>query len=69
VGYPSIWTFENDTGPDDANHAQHGIVIVHYPRATLGRKVEGARIVDIAPTLLTLFWLPLARDMQGSSIV
>lgn len=27
VGYESIYTYENDTGPDDANHAQHGIFI------------------------------------------
>jgi predicted AlkP superfamily phosphohydrolase/phosphomutase len=25
LGHGSIWTFENDTGPDDANHAQHGL--------------------------------------------
>ncbi len=27
VGYGAIHTFENDTGPDDANHAQDGIYI------------------------------------------
>jgi predicted AlkP superfamily phosphohydrolase/phosphomutase len=27
VGYGAIHTFENDTGPDDANHAQHGVYI------------------------------------------
>lgn len=27
VGNDSIWIHENDTGPDDANHAQHGIAI------------------------------------------
>ena len=27
VGYGDIYTFENDTGPDDANHAQDGIYI------------------------------------------
>jgi predicted AlkP superfamily phosphohydrolase/phosphomutase len=27
VGYDGIYTYENDTGPDDANHAQHGIFI------------------------------------------
>ena len=28
VGHPTIWTHENDTGPDDANHAQYGIFIL-----------------------------------------
>jgi predicted AlkP superfamily phosphohydrolase/phosphomutase len=27
VGYDDIYTYENDTGPDDANHAQDGIYI------------------------------------------
>ena len=69
VGYGSIWTFENDTGPDDANHAQHGIFIVHDPRRTQGRTVKEARIMDIAPTILTLFGFPIPRDMQGRSIL
>lgn len=31
VGNPSIWTHENDTGPDDANHALDGIFISSRP--------------------------------------
>lgn len=27
IGYDDIYTYENDTGPDDANHAQNGIFI------------------------------------------
>ena len=27
IGYNGIYTYENDTGPDDANHAEHGIFI------------------------------------------
>jgi predicted AlkP superfamily phosphohydrolase/phosphomutase len=27
IGYDDIYTYENDTGPDDANHSQHGIFI------------------------------------------
>lgn len=69
VGYQSIWTFENDTGPDDANHAQQGIVIVHDPHSTRTGRVEGVRIVDIAPTILTLFGLSVPSGMQGRSII
>ncbi len=69
VGYHSLWTFENDTGPDDANHAQHGIFILHDPKATPGREVKRARIMDIAPTILNLYGLPIPPDMQGSSIL
>ena len=34
VGHPGIHVETNDTGPDDANHAQHGIFIM----ATVGRE-------------------------------
>jgi predicted AlkP superfamily phosphohydrolase/phosphomutase len=33
LGHGSAWTHENDTGPDDANHAQHGLLIID-PRRT-----------------------------------
>lgn len=69
VGYRSIWTFENDTGPDDANHAQQGIFILHDPHSTQSGMVEGTRIMDIAPTILTRFGFPVPSDMQGRSIV
>ncbi len=27
VGWGTVWVHENDTGPDDANHAQHGLYV------------------------------------------
>src|SRR5262249_48248094 len=30
IGNPDIYTFENDTGPDDANHAQQGMYILSH---------------------------------------
>jgi predicted AlkP superfamily phosphohydrolase/phosphomutase len=50
LGYGSIWTFENDTGPDDANHAQHGLWMAAGPGIEPGRK--DMRLVDIAPLIL-----------------
>lgn len=32
LGHGSTYTFENDTGPDDCNHAQNGIMIAYDPR-------------------------------------
>lgn len=56
IGFDSIWTFENDTGPDDANHAQHGIFIWYDPRRPgNGQELEGLRIYDVAATALALF--------------
>lgn len=67
VGHPAIWTFESDTGPDDANHAQHGIFIMS-PHAKKGTRVDSLHLMDCAPTILSLLGLPIPPDMQGKVI-
>jgi ATP sulfurylase len=69
LGLNSIHTFENDTGPDDANHAQNGLYIVHDPLMQgRGRGPEQA-IFGVAPTILELMGLPVPADMIGGSLV
>jgi predicted AlkP superfamily phosphohydrolase/phosphomutase len=68
VGRNSIYTFENDTGPDDANHGQHGIFIVRPATPNSGQKVEGLEIQDIAPTILKILGVPIPEDMEGKVI-
>ncbi len=68
-GHGGIHTFENDTGPDDANHAQNGIFILYDPTQNLGgRELSGLEIMDVAPTILDLMGLPVPRDMRGKVI-
>jgi predicted AlkP superfamily phosphohydrolase/phosphomutase len=68
LGLSDIYTFENDTGPDDANHAQQGMYILHDPANQAGGKRLDAQIMDIAPTVLDLMGLPVPRDMNGNVI-
>jgi predicted AlkP superfamily phosphohydrolase/phosphomutase len=68
VGDGAIHTRENDTGPDDANHAKHGIYIFQGPGMPAAAP-QGARLFDIAPTLLELMGQPVPADMQGKSLV
>ena len=69
VGLDRIHTFENDTGPDDANHAVNGIFIMYDPRGEHGgRKLEGLQLMDVAPTVLDLIGLPVPGDMEGKVI-
>jgi predicted AlkP superfamily phosphohydrolase/phosphomutase len=68
VGIGSIHTFENDTGPDDANHSQHGIFIMRAPRMKERGKVSGVHIMDVAPTVLKLLGLRIPEDMEGNVI-
>lgn len=65
-GFDSIYTFENDTGPDDANHAQDGMIIYCDPRQNLsGATLNGLQLMDFAPTVLHLMGQPIPEDMQG----
>jgi predicted AlkP superfamily phosphohydrolase/phosphomutase len=68
-GHGSIYTFENDTGPDDANHAENGIWI-HTPpkRIPGGRALPPTQLMDFTPTVLDIFGLPIPNDIQGKII-
>ena len=67
VGYTTVHVFENDTGPDDANHAQDAIFLLSAPGMKPGR-ISPIDILDVAPTLLKLYGLPIPSDMQGRAI-
>ncbi len=66
VGSDSIYTFENDTGPDDANHAQQGLYVCSHPSLPARGRVDGPTLYDVAPTILTQLGLPVPADMKGA---
>ena len=65
VGFDGVYTFENDTGPDDANHDFDGIFIMDDRTGRAGEELKDAGLLDIAPTLLHLFGVAKPEDMQG----
>jgi predicted AlkP superfamily phosphohydrolase/phosphomutase len=65
-GDEGIHTFENDTGPDDANHAQDGLWIAAGAGVS-ARGTRDAHLLDVAPTVLELLGLPVPEDMRGHS--
>ena len=73
VGNPnknSVYTYENDTGPDDANHAQQGMYLLSSRKGNLtGKRDDSPHLMDIAPTILDLLDVAIPKDMQGKSIV
>ena len=68
VGMGTMHIFENDTGPDDANHAQEGIFIssIHF-RTSVSHK-NPYSIFDIAPTVLDYFGIDIPDEMIGESL-
>jgi len=69
VGYPRLHIFEDETGADDSNHAQHGSFVLVAPGNPLTGEVEGAKLLDIAPTLLDLGGYAIPPSMQGRSLI
>lgn len=68
MGHGGIYTFENDTGPDDCNHAQNGMAIVYDPRRPQSRQLQGAQLMDVAPTILKYLGVGLPPGLQGHAL-
>ena len=72
VGTGSIHTFENDTGPDDANHDYNGLFVLADPRIAAsqrGRELQGISLYDIAPTVLGCLGLGAPDELLGERIL
>ena len=69
LGYDRLHVQENDTGPDDCNHAQYGVFILNAPGLPVHGEVTGMRLLDVAPTLLELSGREAPRSMQGESLL
>jgi len=69
VGHGRLHLEENDTGPDACNHAQFGMFILSAPNNPLHGEFQGARLLDLAPTLMDLGGYKIPAGMQGRSLV
>jgi predicted AlkP superfamily phosphohydrolase/phosphomutase len=69
VGHGRLHVQENDTGPDACNHAQFGMFLLAAPNLPLRGEYTGARLLDVAPTLLDLAGYDIPGSMQGRSLV
>ena len=69
LGHGGVYTFENDTGPDEANHAEKGIFIMtNAPGQETGTK-EGLHLWDVHSTILDIFDLEPAQGALGTSVL
>ena len=50
-------------------HREFGIVAVSGPGIRKGEEIFGASLLDVCPTILSLYDLPIARDMDGKPLV
>jgi predicted AlkP superfamily phosphohydrolase/phosphomutase len=68
VGWGEVHRFENDTGPDDASHAPHGIFILRHPKGAPAGWAEEMSYLDIAPILLSLIGIPVPDYMKREAL-
>lgn len=64
----TVYTFENDTGADDANHDWHGIFIMRDNAGQSSLCAEGLDLKDVAPTILHLLGIEPPPDMKGKVV-
>jgi predicted AlkP superfamily phosphohydrolase/phosphomutase len=67
-GQEGIHAFENDTGPDDANHAQEGLLVMTGPGVVPERR-GGMHLLDVAATVLHSMGIHPPAAMRGSSLL
>jgi predicted AlkP superfamily phosphohydrolase/phosphomutase len=72
VGLGSIHTFDNDTGPDEANHDWDGIFVLNdvgCRQVGLDRgERQSLQIYDVGPTILDLFGMWEPHDGPGQPL-
>lgn len=63
------FTYENDTGPDGANHDRTAVfVMAGAPGQPTGRR-DGLRLVDVGPSILSMYGLDAPEGAVGRSFL
>ena len=55
-------------GKPVAWHRQHGVLAIKGPHIKKDQRVYGASLLDVTPTVLTMFGLPVGNDLDGHAL-
>ena len=50
-------------------HRSHGIFCMKGPGVLADERIYGASLLDVVPTILTIFGLPVGEDMDGKALI
>ncbi len=50
-------------------HRNFGVIVTNGPGLKKDETIHGATLLDIAPTILTMFGLPVGQDMEGRVLI
>ena len=62
-------TLPQDPASPAFEHSQYGIIAMKGPGILKDERIYGASVLDITPTILSLFGLPVGKDMDGKVLV
>ena len=62
---PAVYQDKPHKPNHNGSHRMHGIIIVAGPNIKKAKRIESARIYDVAPTILHMVGLPVPKDMDG----
>jgi predicted AlkP superfamily phosphohydrolase/phosphomutase len=69
VGNPSLYTYDNDTGPDGANHDRTAVLAMKGLPGQPTGQVDGMNLVDVGPTILKLYDIEAPEGVVGRSFL
>jgi predicted AlkP superfamily phosphohydrolase/phosphomutase len=69
LGNPSVFTHENDTGPDGANHDRTGVFVMSGAPGQPTGRVDGLNLVDVGPTIMGLYGIETPEGAVGRSFL
>ena len=64
-----FFTYENDTGPDGANHDRTGVFVMAGAPGQPSEQVDGLQLVDVGPTILSLYGIEAPSGAVGRSFL
>ncbi|HZB02878.1 MAG TPA: alkaline phosphatase family protein, partial [Actinomycetota bacterium] len=64
-----VFTYENDSGPDGANHDVNGVFVLRGLDGQPTGRTDGLNLIDVGPTLMKLYGLPEPEGVQGRSLL
>ncbi len=69
VGFGSPYSLETAKGPDDSNHGEYGMLVIRDPEGRLSGELRGAKLEDVAPTVLRALGLEPPPGLDGRSLI
>ncbi len=66
---PNALPIREEPAAPALEHSPYGIIVAKGPGIKKDKRIYGASLIDMCPTILSLFGLPIARDFDGKVLM